>query len=315
MKEIVDATKCFPFSNEGIEELALDPQIRSAAYQIARGSQHQARTVERAYLGSKRRTHEALRASRSKSFGVREEYRITWGLFIALQDRLRFVDVPESDGALGDCPRHVWAIQTRHYLDFLRRSADKFATGFEIVFATCARDLITWEQTKIMAMFLRCLRYVFGGHLLSVESALWWSRRDRKRPGAGLQRSWYGMGFCNTLPAYKYCWLEPRVDWERLQFMSDISESMLFGNRMLQQRYRHRARVQAFFDLTRRLDLALDWLRRFQGIREVRKRLVSWIVHICHQQFRKDVLQCVKSELIEEGRAEVLEGWEPFCYE
>ena len=45
------------------------------------------------------------------------------------------------------------------------------AAGFEIVHATCARELVTWEQTKVMAMFLRCLRFVFGGHLLRRESS------------------------------------------------------------------------------------------------------------------------------------------------
>jgi hypothetical protein len=64
------------------------------------------------------------------------------------------------------------------YLDYLWRNADKFAAGFEVVSARYQQDLMTWEQTKMMAMFLHCLRFVFGGHHHSRELALWWSRRD-----------------------------------------------------------------------------------------------------------------------------------------
>ena len=64
----------------------------------------------------------------------------------------------------------------------------------------------------MMAMFLRCLRFVFGGHLLSRESALWWSRRERTAGEPAQLRVWHELGFCNTLPRYGYCWLEPKVD-------------------------------------------------------------------------------------------------------
>ena len=133
-----------------------------------------------------------------KSFGIREEHRITWGLFQNLLTRLRSEAPEDLEVVISDCPSLAWAIKTEVYLNFLWRSADKFATGFEVVLARCQRDLVTWEQPKIMAMFLRCLRFVFGGYQLRRESALWWSRRERPT------RTWYGLGSCNTLPRYKY---------------------------------------------------------------------------------------------------------------
>jgi hypothetical protein len=60
-KEPLDATKCFPFDNDGLEELALDPQIRQGAGQAAGGYRREAQVLERAYCASKRRTHIALR--------------------------------------------------------------------------------------------------------------------------------------------------------------------------------------------------------------------------------------------------------------
>jgi hypothetical protein len=128
---------------------------------------------------------------------------MAWDLFLGLKERLE-----EGDGHVGqgitllDCPPYMWSVQTRVYLDYLWRNADKFATGFELIQAKC-QDLVTWEQTKMMAMFLRCLRFTFSGHQFSRESALWWSRREMVGNERGVVgKVWYGLGFCNTLTRY-----------------------------------------------------------------------------------------------------------------
>ena len=316
VKELYDATKCFPFTNDAMEELALDPQIRNAARNVAGGNRRDAKIVEFGYLASKQRARHALRDARRKSFGIREEHRIGWDLFQGLRLWLSLDPREEREGAMTDCPPYAWAIKTDVYLDFLWRSADKFATGFEVVRALSRKDLVTWEQTKIMAMFLRCLRYVFGGHLLSKESALWWGRRRRRAGEPARLRVWCGLGFRNTLGEYKYCWLEPRVDWGRLQFQSQVTDHMLFGNSVLRGQYLRRGgQVQAFFDMTRRLELALEWLQRYKEVEIIRDRMTLWVAHICLHQFRVDVLQCVRAEIAEPGRDEAMKGLQPFCFE
>jgi hypothetical protein len=116
-----------------------------------------------------------------------------------------------------------------------------------------------------MAMFLRCLRFVFGGHALRRESALWWSRRQRTVGQPPQQRLWYGLGFCNTLPRYKYCWLEPRLNWNQLTFRSHITDHVLFGNNMLRGQYLRRGgQVRDFFNTTQQLELALQWIEQYQ---------------------------------------------------
>ena len=316
VKELSDATKCFPFNNDGMEEMALDPQIRKGARQAAGGQRRNAAIIEHAYLASKRRTRDALTDSIKKSFGIREEHRIKWELFRGLQVRLQHEASPISEIEFDDCPSHAWPVKTSVYLNYLWRSGDKFATGFEVVRARCRNDFVTWEQTKMMAMFLRCLRFIFGGHLLSRESALWWSRRERTVGEPARLRIWYGLGFCNTLQRYGYCWLEPRVDWSLLQFKSEVTDQILFGNNVLRGQYLRRGgQVQAFFDTTRRMELALGWMERHSTIEAIRDRMILWLVHICLQQFRVDVLGCVKAEIVNEHREGAMEGKTPFCFE
>ena len=145
VKEIFDATKCFLFNNDGLEELALDPQILKGAREAASSRRRDARIVQLAYLASKRRTRDALTDSRQKSFGIREEHRISWDLFQGLKSRLQFEGESNAGFELVDCPTHAWPVKTSVYLDYLWRLVDKFSTGFEVVRAQCHNDFITWE--------------------------------------------------------------------------------------------------------------------------------------------------------------------------
>lgn len=312
VKEITDAAKCMPFDNDGIEDMALDPQIRKGAQSIAGGHRRQTRIITQAYLDSKGRARDAIQDSRRKSFGIREEHRMTWALLQRLKVLLQARDRETLEVILSDCPPYAWPVRTDVYLDFLWRSADKFATGFEVVRARCGRDIVTWEQTKIMFAFLRCLRFVFGGHQLRQEGGLWWSKRTLGE-GTAAQRIWYGLGFCNTLPRYKYSWMEPRMDWERVQFQAAISDRVVFGNGALRGQYLRRGKqVRGFVDSMLTLEMALSWLERYRGHPMICERLISWLVHLCLQQFRVDILQAVQAEIKEAHRDEAVTGNRPF---
>ena len=125
--------ECFPFNNDGLEELALDPQILKDSREAAGGHRRDARIVQLAYLASKRRTKDALTDSRQKSFGIREEHRMSWDLFQGLKSRLRCEVESDAGVELFDCPAHAWPVKTSVYLDYLWRLVDEFLTSFEVV--------------------------------------------------------------------------------------------------------------------------------------------------------------------------------------
>ncbi|KAH7117174.1 hypothetical protein B0J13DRAFT_613250 [Dactylonectria estremocensis] len=76
-KEIVDAARTFPFQNPDLRQLALDPQLRNGVQSICGKPASGKTATDRAYLASKRRCHYGLTDSKQRSFGVREEYRIS----------------------------------------------------------------------------------------------------------------------------------------------------------------------------------------------------------------------------------------------
>jgi hypothetical protein len=308
VKEMTDAAKSFPFQNEGLEELALDPQIRQSAH-VAGGNAGRSDfgVIKKAYLTSKRRTHFALTDSRQKSFGIREEHRVSWPLLLAFQSRLEREAQDRLEIILVDCPTYVWPIRTAVYTDFLWRNIDKFATGFEVALARCADDFVTWEQTKIMAMFLRCLRFALNSHDYSRESALWWSRRETGDPQS--PHIWYGLGFSNTLSRYGYAWIEPRIDFERLTFQVDVSDHVLFGNQALRRQYLRRGgAVRDFHNNFVQLERAVTWLQQYHASEVISNRLIDWIVHLCLRQFRVDTLTAVRAEIHPDHRETALDG-------
>ncbi|KAL6353694.1 hypothetical protein LRP88_13007 [Fusarium phalaenopsidis] len=209
--------------------------------------------------------------------------------------------------------RHLALDPHSVFVDFVWHNINKFTTGFELVQAQCSAGLTTWEQTKIMDMFLRCLRVAAGGHDYSREGALWWSRRELPQP-VGLPQVRYGLGFSQTLEQYGYCWIEPRINWTLLRFLSGITDSVLFGNGTLHQPYlKYGGHVRHFFDLSRRADSGLEWLRRYPREDVITDQIVSWLCHICLQQMRADVLHSIQGDLRPKVRTMILDDHVDFC--
>lgn len=185
----------------------------------------------------------------------------------------------------GLVPRSVWVIPTAQYVGFIAKNVNRFCLGFEYVYNETRDKSFGWEQTKIMAMFLRCIQYTVGENTIHREPALWWSRHVGRR-------TWYGLGFETTLPKYGYCWIEPRIDWQKMVFKPRYTDSMLFGNRILGSRYNiHGPQLNEFSAASKRIEHCVRLMVVHRELEPVMKLLRQIIVHSILAQFRSDVLQ------------------------
>lgn len=318
VKETVDAAKVFPFQNDGLEELALDPLLQDGARRLGK-VQRSISAIEHAYHASKHRAFKAYTDSQSKSFGLREEHRVTWNIYQRLERKIAQAAAENQSFQSHQTLTFAWAIPTVVYLDFIYRNADKFATGFEIIRAQCQRDYVTWEETKMMAMFLRCLYYSHRAFEYRQDSALWWSQRSTSeqlvQQGAK-RRTYYGLGFSKTLKHYGYAWFEPRIDWSKLQFRTEITDGVLFGNKHLRDRYLSRGgALQGFFAAAQRIDCVKLWLSKAYKIKRVRRRLISLLAFTVRQRFRIDVLASITNDIQPKKKKQVLTGEQPWSYD
>ncbi|KAH6955949.1 hypothetical protein BKA56DRAFT_663112 [Ilyonectria sp. MPI-CAGE-AT-0026] len=205
-KEIIDAARTFPFQNPDLRHLALDPQLRYGVQNIYRKPTSDKNITDRAYLASKRRCHYGLTDSKQRSFGVREEYRISWVLFQSVLTVLRSL-TPETRSIKPPGPLpYLWAVRSPVFVDFVWHNINKFTTGLK-----------------------------YGGH------------------------------------------------------------------------------VKHFFDLSRRADLGLEWLRRYPREHTTIDQIVSWLCHICLRQMRVDVLHSIQRDLRPEVRTAILDDHVRFC--
>ncbi|SCO92488.1 uncharacterized protein FRV6_16616 [Fusarium oxysporum] len=130
----------------------------------------------------------------------------------------------------------------------------------------------------------------------------------------GLPQVRYGLGFGQTLEQYGYCWIEPRINWALLKFLPYITDSVLFGNGTLHQRFmKYGGHVRHSFDLSRRADLGLEWLRRYPREDAITDQIVSWLCHICLQQMMADVLHSIQGDLRPAVRTTILDDHVQFC--
>ena len=288
-KELGDAAKVYPFANENLEILAVDPAVRDTAARVARSNAPDEQILRNAYTASKKRLHEGLSASSKKSFGVRQEHRVSWPLFEQLNLRFEAQAQPAEAVDVTQPPLHVWVITTESFIRYLWQNVNKFAAAFEMVEAANPDRYISWDRTLLMAAFLRCLRFAFAAHNFKRESALW-SERRRAKPSDPNSAMVCGLGFARTLNEHGYCWIQPIIDWKQQSFKTSCRKEILFGSKLLQARYhKNHDVIKDWRDDNIQLDECDHWMRRFRSP-EARESIILHAIHICLRNFRVDVL-------------------------
>ncbi|KAJ5549853.1 hypothetical protein N7535_002204 [Penicillium sp. DV-2018c] len=155
VKEVFAAGDVYPFTNTALDTLALDPQLRKTWQQVGGGLSHDPVALMRAYLSMKQRCHRALEGSHMKVFGLREEHRVSFRLFRAIDQQLRERDLHQS--SLPGVPSEVepfYSLPTSTLLFWFYWNINKFCVGFESVYSLNDRHFVTWEHTRVTMMFL-----------------------------------------------------------------------------------------------------------------------------------------------------------------
>jgi hypothetical protein len=308
-KESLDAAKTYPFDNEAIEGLAIDPGVRRAFASLAGVAPQNVEVLKTAYIHSKTRLYRAMRDWRDRSMGVREEHRITWPLLCAIEGELENREALEDPEAqkmretgeplslnilnryFESPPSHVWNPKTRSFTQFFSRHANKHAAGFELAHAACDKKGITKEQTLVMIMYLRALRFAVRGGAIYQEPALWVWKREIKDSENSV-KNWYGMGMEKTMIRCGYGWFRTVIDPKRFTFKTQIDGAMLFGSRVLSNRYTtRREEIRQYESATQELDLCRGYLMRTHSDAGMHKKVIDRMIFLCLLQFRCDVGQ------------------------
>lgn len=317
-KEMFAAGNTYPFTNPAIETLALDKQLRKTWELVGGGLSHQPAALLKAYLYMKLRCHHALQGSMEKSTGVREEHRITKALLSAVNEEIRgrglhnkVLSVPTNQ----DSP--YYSFRTDTVLRWLRWNINKFCVGFEMVYSFQDPHFVTWEHSRVMLMFLRCLQFSYGGGRIQASGGCWQDVRlqpDANHPHGVRRRE--GLGFQRTMKVHGYAWFLDKIDWHTLTFKPPHAAYMLFDNPSLQAAYHRRYRQirDVRIDFIR-VDRARQWMLEFSAVPGCLAYLRTYLRQLCLCAFRKDVFLPLKPFLKAERVEAALAGEIPLCFD
>ncbi|PVH90385.1 hypothetical protein DM02DRAFT_547899, partial [Periconia macrospinosa] len=317
IKEIFAAGNVYPFTNAAIETLALDPKLRKTWQHVGAGLSHDPVALIRAYLYTKLRCHYAISGSTQKCFGTREEHRVSKKLFSQIDARIqqRRLDTQLFRSAHGS-NQPYYTFSTSTLLKWLRWNINKFCVGFEMVYGIKDSHFVTWEHTRIMLMFLRCLQFSYSSGLIQKAGGLWQDVRlanDADQPD-GLRR-YEGLGFRDNMRQYGYAWFMDKIDWETMTFRQPFAQYMMFNNPSMQSAYH--ARYSQIRDVRIdfiRVDKARQWMTEFSAVPACLDLLEEYLEQLCLCAFRKDVFSFIRHLLHKDYVKAALAGQIPLCW-
>ena len=236
VKEVFAAGNIYPFASTAIETLALDPQLQKTWQHVGGALSHDPVALIKAYLYAKARCHYGLLGSMQKSFGVREEHRISRELFMAIDQQFQARNCHQVAISPAGDELPYFTHPTTTILSWYRWNINKFCLGFEMVYSLSGSHWVPWEHTQVMLMFLRCLRFSYGGARLQESAGCWRDVTHKALRGAAPRRG-EGLGFEVTIRQYGYAWFLEKMDWDTLTFQSLHVPYMLFNNPSMQMAY------------------------------------------------------------------------------
>jgi len=288
-KEVSDAGTIYPFSNPGLEELCLDPQVWENAASAAKWKGKRSRsTIADAYSTSKDRVKCSYDDNRHTSFGVRVEYRVSSTLLHALA-HLASAEPKPFLPRWEARPECVWAIRTDSFADYVLGNIQKFCVAIETVLFTSPREGVGQQQSYVLYSLLKCLRYFFSRSNLQVQPTLWYDQREVR----GALKC--GLGFESTLAQTGYCWFLPVVNWTRFAFLDTISPHLVINDKDI---LGVNLRAQRAREASWNLDIVLEKLRGLIGHPEKEQALLLLLCHLCLQRFRRDLLEALAKDTV-----------------
>ena len=158
--------------------------------------------VRESYRKSKARLSSALKEGQKKSYGVREEHRISLLLFRQIRDSLTAAGTWEQPPRLMLAQYSFWELPSDSYTTFLQYNANKFLYATERALASAPDGSLSYERAKVITMLLESAKYCYDTSPLAREAGLWRDRYQVHSAGRHIQ----GIGLKRTIEESGYGW-------------------------------------------------------------------------------------------------------------
>jgi hypothetical protein len=318
IKTPFDTSKTYVFSNESLENLAVDPGYIRSLQQEGGSITFSKAVCEFGYLHSKKRAHANLVDNQWKSYGIREEHRISLAMMAEICEQWRHWDLYDDaiDNVRSPLPYYI--VPTQALLGFLSAQMNKYCFLFEHTLAHAARTY-SLPETMVMVIALRSLRFCYGSNLIHAEPLLYKDRWGQQRGPRVVVKE--GLGMQETMERCGLGWFLPKFNWATKRLAAPHGDNMLVGNTLVHAEYKRRWRaVKDLRDVFVRFNQAEGWFHRYQ-VQQYPGRLSKWLeyLHVLNmEQFDTDVWKAMLAadrrspELSPDARKQA--GNPSYCY-
>lgn len=306
------------FNNEAVENLALDPGYVRSLQTQGGGVSFNEKVCTTAYIHSKKRAAVHLKDSRRQSYGTREEHRVS----LAMMDGVcNLWDEWDREGDSAEdvlSPLPYYIIPSQELFDFLCAQINKYCLLFEHTLADVG-SAVSLQETMIMVIALRALRFCYSGNLLRKESLLYKDRWERTRGTDVVVRE--GLGMQQTMANCGLGWFLPKFSWMSRRLAQPHGDNMLVGNLLMHAEYKRRWKaVKDLSDVYTRFHQATQWFTRYNVEQnpQLLKKWLEYLLALNLEQFDADVwsamLAAHKTHPQLSQAAMAQNGNIPFCY-
>ncbi|KAG5746834.1 hypothetical protein H9Q70_010483 [Fusarium xylarioides] len=172
----------------------------------------------------------ALESSMDTSFGVREEYRISWELFTTVE--------PLTSHPCGS-HRPFWVLPTAHVNNFMRWEFNRWLSAIEFARARGSRRDANWEDHQrnmiMVTILLRSLKASVNCHHVAKRSQMF---KDTYKNGQG--KPLRGLGFESSMRQTGLAWLPLNLfNWTDFHLHDNLVASTTFTFNRLQGVFRN----------------------------------------------------------------------------
>ncbi|KAL5344208.1 hypothetical protein ACLOAV_010826 [Pseudogymnoascus australis] len=287
IKTPFDSSKVYVFDNDSVENLAFDPGYVRSLQQEGGGITFSKGVCEFAYLSSKKRAHANLLDNRWRSYGVREEHRISLSMMEEIYQQWVQWDLYDADDVSGSSsPLPYYIVPTDELLGFLYVQINKYCFLFEHVLAHTAR---TYSLPETMAM-VGALRFCYGSSLLIRESLLYKNRWEVRRGEKLVVKE--GLGMRESMERCGLGWFLPKFNWNTWRLAPPHGDNILVGNLTMHEEYKRRWRaVKDLRDVYIRFNQAESWHEQYnmQDNQGLEKVWLEYLIALNLEQFDVDV--------------------------
>ncbi len=309
-KEMWDAMKKKPFRSPFLSKLTWDPKIRKMVDQQGKAVTATASQLKGSFQASKSRLACSLQDGEKRSFGVREEHRISLAFLLEMKHKLERIGSWDRLPTSNPSNQPFWEIPSRTYTTFLLYNANKILLVFERILTMSRNGYVSYEHSKVLAMLLHALQHCYDSVDLKRQRGLWEDAHQLRRDGPIVQ----GMGLQRTIEESGYGWFLPKIDWTEFVFRADLSGQMSYSNTTLRDTHRKNwVSIKHAKDDLKQLEVIGQWLNLYQSEHH-QWFLFRMIIALVLRQFRKNVFSLIKSDILPEYQEAALAGKVMLCW-